>query len=108
MIELGGGFAQPELQRQESAGHLARDCDPATGYFVFSQRPLSHQHWPVSVSHAGPGWQQSVLLADISVSVDADGRNIQFTARGTLVEGLDVLENVLKLIALTGDQVLRQ
>ena len=42
------------------------------------------------------------------IGMDADGGDVQFAAQGTLVQSLDVLQDVLETIALHRDQVLRQ
>jgi hypothetical protein len=82
---------QPELQRQKSAGHGPGHGDFCPGQVRPAERFFGHEHRPVTVAHARPAWQQRVLAADISISMDADGRNIQLAPRGPLVQRLDVL-----------------
>jgi hypothetical protein len=40
--------------------------------------------------------------------VDADGGNVEFAARGALVQSLDVLQNVLKMKTVRGNQIFRE
>jgi len=40
--------------------------------------------------------------------VDADGGDVEFAARGSFVERLDVLQDVLETEAVRGDQILRE
>ena len=52
--------------------------------------------------------QERILVADMRVGMDADRGDVEFPAGGALVQGLDVLEDVLELIPARRDQVLRQ
>jgi len=40
--------------------------------------------------------------------VDADGGDVELATRGAFVERLDVLENVLKMKTVRGNQILRK
>ena len=40
--------------------------------------------------------------------MDRDGGDLQFSAHCTLIQGLDVLQHVFKLVCATGDQPLGQ
>jgi hypothetical protein len=48
------------------------------------------------------------MLAPLGVGVDADGGDVEFAARGALVQRLDVLQNMGEMIAVRRDEVLRQ
>ena len=69
---------------------------------------LGYQHRAVSVAHTRPAGQQGVLIAHISVGVNADGADIQLAARGAFVERLDILQNVLKGVPARINQILCQ
>jgi hypothetical protein len=99
---------QPELQRQKSAGHGPGHGDFSPRQIGAAERFFGHEHRPVAVAHAGPARQQGILRTDISVSMNADRRNIQFPPGGPLVQGLDVLQNMLEQEAAGGDQVFGQ
>ena len=96
-IDLVRRQLQPELQRQKRAGHGSRHGDFRPRQFRPAERRFGHQHRPVAVAHARPAGQQRVLGADVSVGVNADGRDVQFAPRGALIQRLDVLQNVLEL-----------
>ena len=102
------GNAQPELQRQKRAGHGAGHGD----FFLRHLRPgkflFRHQHRAVTVAHARAAGQQRVFVAHVGVGVDADGGDVEFAARGALVQRLDVLQNVLEPEAVRRNQTLRQ
>ena len=55
-----------------------------------------------------PLGSSAYLSRDVGVGVDADGGNVEFAARGALVQRLDVLQNVLEAEAVRGNQILRQ
>jgi len=99
---------QPELQRQKSAGHGSRHRNFCSSQLSPAKSFFGHDHRPVTISHARPARQQGILPADIRISMNADRRNIQLASGGPLVEGLDVLQNVLELKALGGNQILGQ
>ncbi|MEJ0091748.1 MAG: hypothetical protein WDM80_18615 [Limisphaerales bacterium] len=44
-----------------------------------------------SRAHARAAWQERVFVGNIGVGMDADGGDVEFAARGALVERLDVL-----------------
>jgi hypothetical protein len=95
---------QPELQRQKSAGHGPRHGNSCSRQVSPSERFFGHEHRPVAVAHARPARQQGILPADIGISMNADGCNIQLAPGGPLVQGLDVLQNVFELEAAGGNQ----
>ncbi len=66
------------------------------------------EYWTIAVAHARAAGQQRVLVTDVGVGVEADGGDIEFAARGTFVERLDILQNVLEAEAVRGNQILRQ
>lgn len=96
VIEFGGGLAEPELEGEEGAGHAAGHGDTGAGDFVAAEGAFGDQHGSVAVAHAGSAGEQGVLVTDVGVGVNADGGDVQFAARGPLVEGLDILENVFE------------
>ena len=96
VIELLRRLAQPQLQREEGAGHRARHGDLLAGDFRPGELLLRHQHRPIAVAHARAARQQGILVAHVGVGVNADRRDVQFAPRGPLVEGLDVLQDVLE------------
>ncbi len=62
----------------------------------------------VAVAHARAAGQQGVFVGDVGVGVDADGGDVEFSARGAFVERLDVLQDVLEMKAVRGDRILRE
>ena len=99
---------QPQLQRQKSARHRPGHGDFCPRQIDPAQRLFGHDHRPIAVPHARPARQQRILRTDISVSVDADRRDIQFPPRGPLIQSLDVLQYVLELEAVRRNQILGQ
>src|SRR5262249_30979288 len=76
--------------------------------FFFGETLFGHQRRPVAVSHARAAWKQGIMIADIGIGMNADGGKVKFTPGGALIQGLDVLENVLEPKALRRDQSLGQ
>ncbi len=107
-IKVFRRFAEPQLQGQESAGHGPRHRDFFPQDFFPGPAPFCDQHWTVTVAHAGAAREQRVLAGHMRIGMDADGGDVQFAAQGTLVQSLDVLQDVLETIAPHRDQVLRQ
>ena len=108
VIEFLRAFAQPELQREEGAGHRARHGDFLAGDFGPGKLLFGHEHRAVTVAHARAAGQQRISLAHISVGVQADGGDVQFAARGAFVQRLDVLQNMLEAETVRRNQTLRQ
>ena len=108
VVELLALFAEPKLQREERARHCARHGDPQRGDRLFRERLARHQHWAIAVAHARAAGQQGVLVAHMRVGMDADRRDVQLAAAGPLVQRLDVLQDVLKIVAAVIDQSLGQ
>ena len=100
--------AEPQLQRQKRTGHFTGHGNLFAGDFLFRIMLLGYQHRAVSVAHTRPAGQQGVLIAHISVGVNADGADIQLAARGALVERLDILQNVFKGVPARINQILCQ
>jgi len=106
VVELG---PEEKLGAQESAGHEPRDGDlpRAEPCLLLLERgiggwpvPLErHEHRAVAVTHARSARKQGILVEQMGVSVDRDGREMEFATHGTLIERLDVLEDVMKLVA---------
>ena len=51
-------------------------------------------HRAVAVAHAAAAWAEGVLVEQMGVGVDADGRDFQLAAQGPAIERLDVLQLV--------------
>lgn len=106
VVEGVAGAAEPELEGEEGAGHCAGDGDAFGGDLVASEFLLGDKHGTVAIAHAGAAGEQGVLIADVGVGVDADGRNIEFAAGGAFIEGLNVLEDVFEAVAFGVDEFL--
>jgi hypothetical protein len=103
IVDLARGFFQPKLEREEGAGHGAGDGDFFAGDFFPGVAPRGDQHGAVAVPHAGAAGKERVLATDVGVGVNADGRDIKFSARGALVERLNILEDVIEFEFAAGD-----
>ena len=68
-------------------------------------RRVCDKHRAVSVAHARAAGQESVFIENVGQSVNGDSCDIQLSPRGALVQGLDILENVLESIAVLVDLV---
>ena len=108
VIEFLRRFAEPELQRQKRAGHGSRHGDFFLRDFLAGKFLFCHEHRAVAVAHARAAGQQRVFVGDVGVGVDADGGNVEFAARGALVQRLDVLQDVLKMKTVRRNQILRE
>ena len=71
-------------------------------------RLAGDDHRAVLVAHAAPGRQQRVLVEQVRVGVDADGRDFEFALQRPAIERLDVLQFVDELQVARGDLVVRQ
>ena len=71
-------------------------------------RLVDDHHRPVPVAHARAVGQQRVLVQHVAHRPDGDGRDVQLSPFGPLVERFDVLEDVLKLVAVGVDFVRRE
>lgn len=107
-LDFGGGQLQPKLQSEKRAGHRPRDSDSRPCHFGAAEQFFGDQHRAVTIAHARTARQQCILAADISIGVDANGGDIQFAARGALVQSLDVLKDMLELIAMSRNQPLSE
>ena len=61
------------------------------------QRLAGYDHRTVAVAHAAATRQQGVLVEQVRVGVEADGRNLQFAAQRPAVERFNVLQFVTEL-----------
>src|SRR5262249_6780152 len=73
VVEAGGSFAEPKLERQERAGHETRYSNFLSTNFLAGKRLFCDQHRTVAIAHAGAAGEQSILIAHIRIGVDADG-----------------------------------
>src|SRR4051794_17933264 len=96
VIEFARGFSEPELQSQEGAGHRARDGNPASRDLGRIEFLRGDDHWTVSIAHACAAGEQRILAAYISIGMNANGSNVEFTASRSFIQGLDILKNMLK------------
>ena len=69
---------------------------------------FGHQHGAVAVPHGGATRQERVLVTDVGVGMNADGADVQFPARRTLIECLNILQNVRETETGSQDQLLGQ
>ena len=99
---------EPKLQREERARHRARHSNAERSNFLSREFLARHQHRPVAVAHARAARQQRVLVTHVRVGVDADRRDVEFAPAGPLVQGLDVLQDMLEVVAAVIDQPLGQ
>ena len=107
-IELAARLSQPKLEGQKRTGHRAGNGNGLPQNLLPRERGRRDEHGPVAISHARPARQQRIAVADVGVGMNADGRNIQLAAGRSLVEGLDVLENVLELETASRDETASQ
>ena len=108
MNSFAARVAQPELQGKKRAGHGAGHGDFFLRNLRLGKLLFRHEHRAVTIAHARAAGQQRVFIAHMGIGVDADGGDVEFAARGALVQRLDVLQNVLEPEAVRRDQVLRQ
>ena len=67
-----------------------------------------HDHRAVVVPHARPAGAKDVLVGQVGIGVQAEGRQLQFAREGPAVERLDIDQLVLEAEAARVDLVLRQ
>ncbi len=108
VVKLFGRFAEPKLQSEEGAGHRAGDSDFLAQHFAPGEPLPGDEHRAISIAHAGATGQQRVFVTHISIGMDADGRDVEFAAGGALVEGLDILKDVLEAVAIGRNQLFGQ
>jgi len=108
VIDFTRALLQPKLQREKRAGHGAGDGDGAPGDFVAGKFLFCDEHRSVAVAHARATGQERVFVAYIGVGMNADRGDVEFAARGALVEGLDVLEDVFETEVGGWDEIFRQ
>ena len=101
-------FAECELEGEEGGGELAWDGDGLARQVVEGHGAWGDEDGAVLVAHAGPAAGEGVLIGDIGVGVDGDGGDFKLAFDGALVEGLDVLEDVLEAVGAGGDFALGQ
>ncbi len=109
VIKFLRGLAEPELQGQKRAGHGFRARRFFSSQFLHgkisvlprasgrSRRPCSRR-WAGARICRRRKRRRGMLTAEMSSSA----------ARGTFVERLDVLQDVLKMKTVRGDQILRE
>jgi hypothetical protein len=105
---VGGGlaFAERQLEREEGGGEDAGDGDRLALEFGQFHRVGGNDHGAVLVSHGRPAAHQRVLVGDVRIGVDRDGRDFELALATARVERLDVLEDVLEPVGALGDEVL--
>ena len=89
---VGEPLRQQQAQGKERRGQRAGHGDAAAAQLVHRHRPAGDDHRAVAVAHAAAARQQSVLVEQVGVGVDADGGHVEFAAQGAAVERLDVLQ----------------
>ncbi len=87
--------------KEEAEGQKGRGCqsghgDSALLEFTRVDGVFGDNYWSIAIPHTGATGGKSVVCGDVGVSVDADCGDMQFSAHGTVVEGLNVLENMFK------------
>jgi hypothetical protein len=97
-VEFGGGLAEEKLEREKGTGHGAGDGDAEAGDFGGGKLAFGDEHGAIAIAHAGTAGEKGVLVANVSIGMDADGADVEFAASGAFVEGLDVLEDVFELV----------
>ncbi len=106
--------AQVKLEREIRARHFTgnRDQLPAQPFSQFVRRSGGRrrrvgrdQHRTVAIAHARAAGKERITIAHIGVGVNRDGRDIELGAHGALVQGLDIFQAMLKLVAAQVDLV---
>src|SRR6516165_4884052 len=69
---------QPEGKK--SRCQRARNGDPCVLHFLDGHRPESHDHWTIPITHAAATRQQSILVKQVSVSMDTHGGDFELAA----------------------------
>ena len=97
--------AEEELEGEKGAGHEAGDGDFAGEHFIAGEGAFADEHGAVVVAHAGAATEEGVVLEDVGVGVDGDGGDVELSAGGAFVEGLNVLKDVLEFVTGRGEEV---
>ena len=108
VIEFLRRFAEPELQREKRAGHGSRHGDFFPENFFTGKLLFRHQHRAIAVAHARAAGQQRVFIGNVSVGMNADGGDVEFSAGGAFVQRLNVLQNVLEMKTMRRNKFLGQ
>src|ERR1044072_1994520 len=83
-----------DSERQKRAGKRSRYGDFEVGYIAGRRRLARYQNRPVVVSYRSAVGKQQVLIRDVGVGVETDGRDVVGFTKRFFFQRLDVFENV--------------
>src|ERR1019366_1974545 len=88
------------LESEIGRCHGPRNGDLDLSQILGSQRSGRHHHWTVALAHAAPATHQRVVVLQVRVGVEADGRYVKESlVLRAPVQGLDVAQGVVETIA---------
>ncbi len=87
-----------QLERKRRRRQCAGNRDPFADQIVGRVLLARNHHRTISVTHAGTRWQQRVLVGQLRISMDADGRDLKFALQSPAVERFDVFQLMPKLV----------
>lgn len=113
--DMGKVGSEKELSREVGAGHFAGNgngfaLEPSFAFLVVGGgggTGFGDKHGTVTVAHAGPAGEERVFVEDMSEGVNGNGGDVELSAGGAFVQGLDVLKNVFEAVAMQVDEVFR-
>src|SRR5713226_2586525 len=99
---------QQQSQCQKGGGQSSWDCDPRGWQIARTERFFCHDHGTVFVPHAASTGQKGILVEEMGVGMNADGRHVELAAQRSAVERLDILKLMTKLQVAGVELVMRQ
>ncbi len=93
---------------QKRRGSQPRNRNDGVVEILDAHRLAGHEERPVAIPHAGAVREQDVAIVQVRVGVHRKRRDLELAVFGALIQGFDVLQNVLELEPFGFDEPFRE